>query len=535
MSFIAPSFLYALFVLPIPFIIHLWHRHRLKKIWFPSISLITQAKQGERAFRRLKDILLLVLRTLILLFLVLAFSNPCLLRKQKVAILDDSYDMSTKLGNSTVFEKAENIAQRLNNTKILLASGKSYPSECKYQKFFLPTEGVDYIITIADKLSDTLKLKPKLIEIPADKDNFSVDSISFGSNSLLAFISNHTSAEKTRLITLAFDNQVSPVFETRLLIPPHSASTAIFPAVPVGSAGSVKVEEEDALLLDNIRYFVYSPPQPLKVLIVSNPEEAFFLKNSLSPEKGKSSISVEISPTIKSYSDYDVMAFLGSSFVDYRKAVLLPTETQEVNGFITLANLSETHPIFKDFGFIKELKGIKFTHRKNYTDSLSKTIASFSDGSPAIIEHNSGAIEFLFPLNINSKEFVLSPLFPPLMHRVFYWVAGKPIESYNFGVGEEVLFRVTEFKPYKCIMGTEESLLTPRIEPTGLYVYFIPEVPGIYDIPGVSKFAVNIKDTLIYPTLDIKTSIERVSIKRWLFLFVLLLLVAELIIRRVNL
>ncbi|MBI4721510.1 MAG: BatA domain-containing protein [Candidatus Stahlbacteria bacterium] len=524
MNFLSPVFLYSLFALPIPFIIHLWHRHRLKKIWFPSISLIQRAERGERAFRKLKDLILLLLRTLTLLFLSLAFANPSIWVRQKTAILDDSWDMYVKSGNSTAFEMGKKEALKLKDTKILLASGTTYPSECKYQKFGLPVQDVDYIITIKDKLPDTLN--PKLIEIDYDKDNFSIDSISSTSSVFLAFITNHTQEKKGRLVTLSVD---SKRFESRASISPYSTTPVAFPPILEACICSVRIEETDVLMLDNTRYFVHSPLPKLKVLVVGNREEAFFIKNALSPEGGESKIQVEISPQLTSPTAYDVIVFIGTPSTLNKNTIYVPIEAPGVEGiFID----KTSHPIFAGFEFIDELKQIKFTNRQISTSPL-KAIATFSDGTPAIVEHNLSGIEFMFPLNLQSKALILSPLFPPLMQRIVYWSAGKPIEEHNFVVGNTVRSKVKDFKPYKCIGGKQEISLIPKVEPTGSYVYFTAERPGIYEIDGIGNFAVNLSNSLVYPTLKIEDSKVQISLKKWLFLLVLVLLTAELIIRRI--
>ncbi|MCK4306708.1 BatA domain-containing protein [candidate division WOR-3 bacterium] len=538
MSFLSPLFLFGLFSLPIPFLIHLWHRHRLKQIWFPSISLLKSAEQGQRALRKLKDIILLVLRTLALLFLVLGFANPSIFRKQRIAILDDSWDMNTLSGSHTLFEKGIKTASKLKNTKILLASGKPYPSECKYQKFSLPTEDFcDYIITKTGKLPDTLIGKAKLIELTGDEDNFSMDSLAFKS-SFLVFVTNHTPQERKKLITLfTIHNSQPTTYNSQLLIPPHSTSTAIFPMFSEACAGSVKIEEQDALSLDNTRYFVHSPPPKLKVLLVGNSNDAFFLKNALSPPEGGSKIQAKISSTLVNPFLYDMIVFVGSPPHSYKKTLSLPTHAQKVSGFLTLDNILESHPIFSGFDLIPELKQIKFTQREFIKplrdEPQGKIIARFSDGSPAIIEPEPQTLVFSFPLSREAGEFVLTSLFVPLMHRIAYYLAGKPVEQHNFIVGEPVRFKVSEFKSYKCVGPLKIALLTPETESDGIYIHFTPEVPGIYEISGGTKFAVNLSNSLIYPSLDLEHQRERVSIKKWFFIFALLLLIAELIIRRI--
>ncbi len=537
MNFLSPLFLFGLLALPIPFLIHLWHRHRLKQIWFPSISLLKSAEHGQRSLRKLKDIILLVLRTLAIFFLILGFANPSIFRKQQIAILDDSWDMQALDGARTLFERAIKTTDKLKDTKILLASGESYPSKCKYQKFSLPTKNVDYIITKVGKLPDTLIGKAKLIELTGKKDNFSIDSIAFKS-SFLAFVTNHTGQERQKLIT--FNSQLTTL-SLQLTIPPYSTSTAIFPMFSEACAGSVKIEEQDALSLDNTRYFVYVPSPKLKVLLVGNSKDTYFLKNALSPSETNSRINIKISQKLIAPSQYDVITFFNSQQKFSTKTLSLPANSQKIAGFLTLDKILESHPIFSGFKHLSELKKVKFTQRENVEATLtiaqSKIIARFSDGTPAIIEPAPQTLVFSFPLSREAGDFVLSPLFVPLMHRTAYYLAGKPIEQYNFLVGEPVRFKVPKSKSYKCIKTTNEfsiqtKTLTPKVESDGIYIRFTPMSPGVYEIPEITKFAVNLSNSLVSSSLELKHQREQISIKKWFFIFVLLLLIAELIIRR---
>ncbi|MDI6841054.1 MAG: BatA domain-containing protein [bacterium] len=550
MTFLNPLILFGLLSLPIPFIIHLWHKRRMKRIEFPSITLLKRAETGEKAFRRLKDIILLILRTLCLLFIVFGFANLSVLKRQQIVILDNSYDMLTKADSRTLFEIGENIAKRLKakGCKVILASGDSYPYKCRYQKFSIHTQEVDYVITKAGKLPHITGIE--IIELNGKDENFSVDSLSYTPPSLLAFISNHTKNERDRIVNLSLNAQT---FETRVSIPPYSTATAVFPLHKPVSECSVWIEN-DALKIDNIRYFVHPQLPKLKVLVVANYEEAFFIKNALAPNVGPTvevaqkevedrRISVKVSPKIRSPENYNMIVFIGThplyicrGLINQTPTIFCPASAPKVEGFLTLDWISERHPIFSGFKFIPELKQIKFTARE-IIKKEGNVIASFSDGTPAIIEPKPGMLRLAFPLNNSAGEFVLSPLFVPVMHQIAYYVAGKPIEACNFEVGELVKFKVDKFKSYKCVGPILSQELTPEIEPSGMYVYFTPEAPGIYEITGVNerydlKFAVNISDSIIHKEIKIDKKKEWMSLKKWVFTFALLLLIAELVIRR---
>lgn len=101
MSFVYPSFLWALSVLSIPIIIHLFNFRRTTKIFFSNTRLLKQVKEETTQKRRLKQYLVLASRLLFLLFLVMAFAQPFLPATEqlsagnsKVIYLDNTYSMT---------------------------------------------------------------------------------------------------------------------------------------------------------------------------------------------------------------------------------------------------------------------------------------------------------------------------------------------------------------------------------------------------------------------------------------------------------
>jgi hypothetical protein len=75
-NFLNGGILWALPLLGAPFLIHLLTRRPPKKIVFSHIAWIMEAHQKTMPRKKLKDILLLVLRSLLVLFLVLFFARP---------------------------------------------------------------------------------------------------------------------------------------------------------------------------------------------------------------------------------------------------------------------------------------------------------------------------------------------------------------------------------------------------------------------------------------------------------------------------
>jgi len=101
MSFVYPSFLWALTALSIPIIIHLFNFRKTTRIYFSNTKLLRQVKQETTQKRKLKQYLVLASRLLALLFLVLAFAQPFIpaneqlsTGKNKIIYIDNSQSMT---------------------------------------------------------------------------------------------------------------------------------------------------------------------------------------------------------------------------------------------------------------------------------------------------------------------------------------------------------------------------------------------------------------------------------------------------------
>ena len=121
MQFLYPSFLFALFALAIPIIIHLFYFRRFKKVYFTNVKFLKEVKEETSARRKIRNLLVLISRLLALAFLVLAFAQPFL--PQDVAVkkglksvsvfVDNSFSMSSLSQDVPLLEKAKTRAKEV--------------------------------------------------------------------------------------------------------------------------------------------------------------------------------------------------------------------------------------------------------------------------------------------------------------------------------------------------------------------------------------------------------------------------------------
>ncbi|MDD5530659.1 MAG: BatA domain-containing protein [bacterium] len=573
MNFLIPNFLFWLFALPIPFLIHLWHKKTTRRVLFSSTMFFQQSEQGKQSFKKPKDILLLILRTLILLFIILGFANPVLNKKQNTVMLDDSYDMLTKSGKSTIFELGLKEAHKIKGAKLVFASGTKYneypkatPS-AKFRRFALQSktdttqEYPDYIITKLGKISKLPNVK--LVEIDGRDDNFSIDSLLIENSKLFVKITNHTSKTAEKLITLFTKGTTDKdTLSAKISIPANSNTITLFPLPEKAKYGYLQIES-DALDIDNIRYFVVPSMPSLKVLITGDTLNSFFIENALAPPGGNSKITLSISVTQASLptgqagslkdissnlpnntdaNNCDVIIFNGNSISQIPHTIFAPSDAPLVkSGFLRLTALTETHPLFDDKDIITEFKQARFTRVAQLDSNLlrsSKILARFSNNSPAIVELENGNLWLAFPLNQYSDDFIVSPSFVLFMQRIVYWMAGKQIQKHNFIVGEKASCKVEKSGTYLCkyISGgqNKDFRLNSKIEADGIYVNLPTEIPGIYELQGTTDamfFAVNISNEIALPSSAIDLSKNYVLIRNWFFWLALVLMGLEMIIK----
>src|SRR5437879_1102475 len=100
-SFLNPGFLWALPLAGFPILIHFLSKRRLPEIRFPTVMFLRALEPREIRRLRLREILLLILRTLAILLLVCAFARPSVQPKDAAAraaaavavVIDDSESM----------------------------------------------------------------------------------------------------------------------------------------------------------------------------------------------------------------------------------------------------------------------------------------------------------------------------------------------------------------------------------------------------------------------------------------------------------
>ncbi len=122
MGFLNAAFLIGLAAAAVPVIIHLLNRRRVKRVRFSSLEFLEEVNRQRMRRINLRRILILILRTLAILALVLAFARPTLrsgflfagsVPKNVVVCLDASYSMGLEEETGSVFDTARRLAKEI--------------------------------------------------------------------------------------------------------------------------------------------------------------------------------------------------------------------------------------------------------------------------------------------------------------------------------------------------------------------------------------------------------------------------------------
>jgi hypothetical protein len=117
MTFLNPLYLLAALAGAIPLLIHLMHKKRVKVIEFSSLEFLKRIEGRKTRWFRVREVLLLVMRSLAILLLAVAVSRPVLrsfpfvplgahARTSSVFVIDDSYSMGARADGGTSFDRA---------------------------------------------------------------------------------------------------------------------------------------------------------------------------------------------------------------------------------------------------------------------------------------------------------------------------------------------------------------------------------------------------------------------------------------------
>ncbi len=121
MSFLYPAFLFALFAIAIPIIIHLFNFRKFRVVYFSNVKFLQNVLLETKAKSKLKHLLILLMRILAIASAVIAFAQPYIPENttQNVSSgivslhVDNSFSMDAEGKDGNLLEVAKNKARNI--------------------------------------------------------------------------------------------------------------------------------------------------------------------------------------------------------------------------------------------------------------------------------------------------------------------------------------------------------------------------------------------------------------------------------------
>ena len=321
MQFKHPELLYALFLLLIPIIIHLFQLRRFQKERFTNVALLKKAIMQTRKSSQLKKWLILAARLLALTGLILAFAQPFTspkhnanIKTETVIYLDNSFSMQANGDSGPLLKRAvqdlvstvpEDVSFSLitnneifRNTSIkaikndlleidytasaLSPEAALLKSKALFSKNSNSLKNIIFISDFQDEgngsdFKHDSNIKLFLIPLKAENirnvviDSAFVSNENFGNLNLHVRLSDHGHATEAVPLSL-FDNE-KLIAKTAVNL--NETSEAVFTIPTNKPIQGILTVDDNSLQFDNTLFFNINEPTKTNVLAISNTDDNY--------------------------------------------------------------------------------------------------------------------------------------------------------------------------------------------------------------------------------------------------------------------
>ena len=315
-----PQFLYFLFAIAIPILIHLFNLRKHKTVYFSNVSFLKDIKSERRKRNRLKQILILISRILALSAIILVFSKPYIplsenesARKNTFIYIDNSFSMDDISTNGRLldiakeksikivensknnnnfwiitndFTSTENISKNKEESrKCILNINNSSKNRKKSEiiekiksinknpsTLFLVSDFQKSSSNISQFISEDTLIKKVLVPLEKDVNkNISIDSCYFKNNSennsvLSALITNHSDSKMEEIVVKLEINKQHKTQQVFSLLSEETKEIDLnfIPEKTSNIRGIISIEDHP-ISFDNKLFFSYQLEKNIKV------------------------------------------------------------------------------------------------------------------------------------------------------------------------------------------------------------------------------------------------------------------------------
>jgi hypothetical protein len=626
MSFLNPLYLLAALAALVPLVIHLLHRQRARIEVFPSLEFLRRMMRRKTRRFHLKQILLLITRILLVLFIALALARPTItggrvvkghLPTTAVIILDDSYSMLRRSGDQPLFELARRKVadlleyfERTDEVHILAGSSPSHsllesattaPERLRERigeirpgrlttdlaaplrralsilgESANPNREI-YIVSDMQRLGwdgleevsagDEDGIKIMVIDLGEEDANACVRDVAFripaGTDDLEMTVAFERFNSKDLQGRVAEVFLKGALFERAVFSPGELASEEETFRIPgfEGFFWGEIVMAADRLEIDDKRYFAL----PSRRRVVGVVGEIYYLRRALSPlggggfrpivlEEGGltrealAELDILVAANVERFSPLEIEAITdyvagGGSFLIFlgdRVDVgaynrhLLPRlgsvtlgELADggATGYYSVERFERGHPVFSKFKSDESpFSDARFYRFMRLITGSGRTIAHFSDGSPALVEVNERVMLFAGSADATWTDLVVTSQFLPILHEALLYLSSHLSLTRSFELGSEIVIRAGRGGEEVILDGPTGAVrhLPEALGQTRRYRIDAPGEPGIYFLrterDTLSVFAVNVNsveaDLTKVPFEQIESKLDGFDVRR---------------------
>ncbi|WP_223034328.1 BatA domain-containing protein [Hanstruepera marina] len=325
MQFKHPEILYAIFILVIPIIIHLFQLRRFRKQAFTNVAFLKKVTLQTRKSSQIKKWLTLLTRLLLLACIVIAFAQPYFSQKnvqntkpENIIYLDNSFSMQAKGEKGTLLNRAiQEIIENLDETEefTLITNDKTFKNtnlkaiqnellQLSYSSNQLPYEAallkgnklfskdgsrLKNFVFISDfQLKDNdfpinvdSLFNIKLAHLkPVNSSNASIDSVFIANytnnNTVLKAVINSNTPNSNTLPVSLYDGE-NLLAKTAVELVDGAATAEFTITNPLLSNGLISIDD-NGLQFDNTFYFNINKPSKINTLVISQEDASFLSK-----------------------------------------------------------------------------------------------------------------------------------------------------------------------------------------------------------------------------------------------------------------
>ena len=333
-SFLSPLFLLGAAAISVPILLHLLKRKPETRVKFSAVHLLRSAPVETTSQRRLRELLLLALRTAALLLLALAFARPFMAGAGAIAssgVTMVALDTSLSMSAPGVFDRARQLAREaIRNAPSGNVVG--LVTFADQARVVTPPSGDRAVAAAAvdasrpgfsstryraalNAAADTFKGRPgrivvvtdllesgwdagdraavpestviEVADVGAPPPNLSVTSARLSGNRIIGSVHNaglEAREARVHLTITGPDGQSRPAGDATVPVAANQSAEVSLPAGP-GRSAAVVVEDRDGIEGDNARYVVLENAGRPRVLVVTSTgdvgREAFYLQQAL--------------------------------------------------------------------------------------------------------------------------------------------------------------------------------------------------------------------------------------------------------------